>query len=679
MSGIAAVLGLPPPDRRDPVLERMVGAMERRGADRTQVVAAGRGSLAVGRGAWQLAPPFAGPVLVLGEGNLVVAADASVYGGIELQRSLRAAGEPPRGDSPSHLILAARRAWGRSFAGRIEGDFAFVLWDRSGQRALLARGGDGSRPLCYAEAGEGLLAASTPGGLLAHPRCPGSLDLEGVAAIAAGLWCGADSTGYRAIKLLPPHHTLEWSPGKGARLLRHWLPPLGREPDRLSFDEAAEELRELLVDAAGRRLDPEGTTAVWMSGGVDSPAVFGAGQEWIRRRRARAGDGARDPAHPPPSLEPVSMSYPPGDPGREDERITAVARRWRTPVRWVSIRDIPLLPRDPGAWATARDDPFLHPFEGWNRALARTAREAGARAAFTGFGGDQLFHLSPVHLADLFREGRWGTLLREWRRAEVRGGSDFLRWAVLPGLPPWLAGALRRLGKGRLPGPYLEEAPPPWFRADFFRRHGLRERDRTWVEGRWSSRASGNELGFYLESPFFSRVLTTAAGLALEEGVELRSPLYDRRIIAFACRRPWGHLRRGGENKRILRAAMTGFLPLDLLLPRQGPAGVTGGYLQRELVRDGDAFVAPLLESPLLAELGIVDPSLLKAAWKRYREGGGGSAAIRLLLTFQAELWLRSRLEGAPAGGSGREARPGREAAGAGTRDAGTVRARMEG
>ena len=110
-----------------------------RGADAREVVVLGPVALAVCRYDWELEDDFAGPVMVVDEGDLVVAADASLYYRRGLERALASRGVCPTGKAPSHLVLAAYRAWGDQFAARLDGDFAFVLFDRREQRLLAAR------------------------------------------------------------------------------------------------------------------------------------------------------------------------------------------------------------------------------------------------------------------------------------------------------------------------------------------------------------------------------------------------------------------------------------------------------------------------------------------------------------------------------------------------------------
>ncbi|HEV2131952.1 MAG TPA: asparagine synthase-related protein, partial [Longimicrobiaceae bacterium] len=575
---------------------------------------------------------FSGAVLVAEETDLVVAADASLYYRQDLLRTLPREHLPPGGRTASHLILAAYRAWGAACTDRLEGDWAFILWDRQRRRVFCARDFGGKRPLFYAELEGTLVVASTISALLAHPRCPHDLNLTAIAADAAGLFAAAHETAYRAISLLPAGWSLEWEDG-ATRLLRHWHPPPIRPDRTLGFEAAAEELRSLLRRAVAERLPPAGPASVWLSGGWDSTAVFGTGERVLHGQAAGQ------------HLRAVSLSYPPGDPGREDELIAAVVAHWGSPVKWLDIAGIPLLDR-PQERAASRDEPFAHAFEMGNRALAEGSRQVGARVAFDGSGGDQLFQVTHVYLADLFRTLRWRSLAREWRLKGLSGTGprNFFRWAVQPVLPPPLLSAATALRGGRPLRGYLERPLPEWMDARFVRAHGLLEREKRHTPPRSDRSRADYETLWYLSHPYFPRAFAAVAGFALEAGVELRSPLYDRRIVEFALSRPREERAAGNEIKRLLRRAVRGLLPDHILAPRPFKTGTSGRYLERSLRKHHAALIERTFQEPLaLAEVGIVDSTALRRLWSVYLRQGGGELGVNLFLTFQTEIWLRAR------------------------------------
>jgi asparagine synthase (glutamine-hydrolysing) len=522
---------------------KMLGAMTARGGGRAAVLQQGAAVLAVSRFDWEMAPRFSGGVLLAEDGDVVVAADASLYYRDDLCLALERKGVVARGCTASDLLLAAYRAWGTACTDHLEGDWAFVVWDRTRGRVFCARDFGGKRPLFYAEPGGALLVASSISGLLAHPRCSADLNPTAIAADAAGLFAAAHHTAYRAVSVLPAGWSLVAEAGR-TRLHRHWQPPAIQPERRTGFEAAAEELRSLLCRAVAERLDPREPTSVWLSGGWDSTAVFGAGGQVLR-------DSGSEP------LRAVSLSFPPGDPGREDELITAVAEHGKSPVDWIDMHGVPLLDR-PHRRAAARDEPFAHAFETGNRALAEGSRRAGARVAFDGSGGDQLFQVTHVYLADLFRTFRWAALAREWRLKGLAGTGhrNFFRWAVQPVLPRPLLLAAAALRGGRPLRGYLERPLPGWMDPGFVRTHRLLERERDATPRRSGASRADYETFWYLTHPYFPRAFACVAAFALEAGVELRSPLYDLRIVHFALSRPREERSSGRETKRTLRRAM---------------------------------------------------------------------------------------------------------------------------
>lgn len=392
------------------------------------------------------------------------------------------------------------------------------------------------------------------------------------------------------------------------------------------MDDAAERLRMTLAAAVRERVASVGPTAVWLSGGYDSTAVLAAGRE--------AGAG---------SLIAVSMSYPEGDPGREDERIGVAAVHCAAPVTWVQSGAIPPL-TDPINWGR-RDEPSAHAFAPWNRALAQATIGQSSRVALNGNGGDQFFGVSPVFLADLLQSGDVFQVLSEARALGLRSARAVATWAAVPALSDRAAHFAGRLRGNRVPRHYLQDPLPAWLRPDFVQSSGLAERRRPRAFRRVGESHAAAETAWYLQGSFGPRIIAQAAGIALGEGVEARSPLYDARVIALAATRPREERCSGGEKKRLLRRAMHGLLPESILAPRPRRTGLPGGWLQRWMLASLPALVHSLERQCLLADLGLVEPSGVRQDWDAFAanpqwEARRGGAVLHALA---AESWLRSR------------------------------------
>jgi asparagine synthase (glutamine-hydrolysing) len=150
------------------------------------------------------------------------------------------------------------------------------------------------------------------------------------------------------------------------------------------------------------------------------------------------------------------------------------------------------------------------------------------------------------------------------------------------------------------------------------------------------------EADFFLASPTFPRAFQCLSTFALEAGVELRSPLYDRRIVEFASGRPREERNTGRETKRLLRRAMQGLLPDDVLAPRPFRTGITTAYSDRKMRESWPRLMQPLKDSLRLEELGIVDRRALERGWSEFERTGANDLKISLFLTLHVELWLRA-------------------------------------
>jgi len=624
MSGLFAVTGPGGRDRLDVALARLAflgGDAERAWHDEAAF-------LSVTRKDWELEPGFSGEVLVLESEDLLVAADAALYGRAELVTALASRGITPDGFTPSHLIQAAYRAWGSDLAERLVGDFAFVVWDRRERKLTASRDPVGMRVLYFASHGGRVALASSARALAELIDRPDDLNLAALGAQVAGfVWGNGTDTVYRGVDPLPPGHTLTWQQGR-LRIGRFWHPPMAPSRTPRDITTAAHELRALLGTAVDERMG-KGTTAVWMSGGWDSTAVFAAGQHAL----------PPDERH---RLRPVSISYPEGDPGREDELIREVAERWNATPHWIESDGIPLLDGLVER-AAAADEPPAHLYELWNRSLAAGTRAIGARVALDGCGGDNLFQVSDVVMADHLRRGEIRRLARRARSRRGQGWKYLARAGILPLLPEALVRGGERIVGRRLPWHYMEMPPAPWLRPEFARSHDLRRRDLDVLNSVRAESHAQAENVLYVTAPAWSWAGAYMRSRLLQEGIEARSPLLDIRIVEFALSRPVSERSDGAETKILLRRAMEGLLPSAVLAPRTRRTGVTSGFSSRRMRESYPALLKQFFAEPLrIADLGIVDPGRLREGAERWAQGDE-SLRVKLFDAMRVEFWLRAR------------------------------------
>jgi hypothetical protein len=215
----------------------------------------------------------------------------------------------------------------------------------------------------------------------------------------------------------------------------------------------------------------------------------------------------------------------------------------------------------------------------------------------------------------------------------------------LPALPgPLLAAAtvLRPHGEVRN---YLQRPIPDWIRDGVVKKDELRDRERADLPAAGVSSRAEAEARWYLQSCITGLGTSYIAGFALATGVELRSPLYDRRIVEFALSRPRSERASGAETKHLLRRSMKGLLPAEFLAPRATRTGVTVGYSRKWMKERYPSLFADFFHHPsLLEELGIIDSGALRRSLEAFLARGGEFERVSLFHALQTELWLRTRL-----------------------------------
>jgi asparagine synthase (glutamine-hydrolysing) len=634
MSAIATIVSLGSRDAA-PIAEPQVAALLKAMPGRGNDVLATHGNGAPITAGYGLAryewedrmSPAQGPVEVDG---CVVVADATLYYQEDLRRKISDAGISA-GHTPAHLIGAAYQAFGeRSFA-LIEGDYSFVLHDLRQQKVFAVRDFVGQRPLHYALLPDHLVIASTIGGVCAWPGCPRAYDLLALAETTSFLLADGEATGFEAVRSVPAGHYLALDVQNGrSSVQRFWHPPKfnSDDPVDMSFEEAANHLLALIEHAVDERTPAAGATAITLSGGYDSPAVY-AVMHRVNDKRGAARD----------TIIPVSMSFPEGDIGREDELIRSITAQYGQESLWLDTTRVPLL--DNGLLS---DDPFVHPYLNVNRQMIRLAAGAGARVVFNGFGGDNLFHGELSYLSDLLARRRIMALRRAWKDEQLSGIALFARHVVWP-----LAGPRTRKLAGWLRGrpvanAHIERRPAPWINSPL-REAAFQHEEQTGPRRRPGEPMESFEHRWMFEHQLFPRVSSSLASMSLHAGVEQRSPLVDERIVRFAATRPRIERRRAGHTKRLLRHAVAGLLPDEVLAVRSHKTGTMTDYLTKGISDGVAAVVCEMFSGSLLSQMGIIDENRLLRAVQTFHPSRLRPYDPAIILTLQVENWLRTHAD----------------------------------
>ena len=502
------------------------------------------------------------------------------------------------GPSDASLVLAAYQRWGEDFCQHLIGPFAVVIADVERRRVLCARDPLGDRSLFFHLTPSVLLVASEEIALLAHPEIGEDLDGTRLACFF-GLRVPADgATFFRQIRELSPGELLCVSE-ESVRRVRFWQPSAEPSLRRHSATDLTEEYRHLLRQAVRCRLRASAPPAVMLSGGLDSTSTAALGAEELLRTR------------PDWRLRAVSWVFDEFVSCDERSFMDPVVERWGLEALRVNGDDALPLSHDQSLLlnpSTPEDNIYR---ELKRRAWAMAA-EAGSRVVWNCAAADVLYTGGEYWLEDLLRAGR----LVE---ATVDSMGEMRRWG------PWQA--LRRTTTLRWPARVrrkilqMDTPEMPWLRPEsqqivkeassprFGRLDGLRTNQLEAVTGLRVAR------GFSLENAYAAR-----------EGVELRDPYRDLRLVEFMLRLPAHQLYRRGRYKHVAREALSGWLP-ESILQRTEPTLLT-----------------PLAEAGLRQKNRRVVEELLgssDAIWRSYIEPRWVEDGLRASISpaFDVVLW----------------------------------------
>ena len=200
--------------------------------------------------------------------------NGEIYNFGELRAHLRARGHTLTTNGDSECLVHLYEDYGDDLVHHLRGMFAFAIWDAANRRLLLARDRVGKKPLYWRDSGTSLSFGSELKSLLADPAVPRRVDPVALHHYLTYQYVPAPWSIYDGIQKLPPGHVLSWQDGV-TKVSRYWRLDC-TERSVASIPEAAEQLRDLLLDATRVRMVSERPLGAFLSGGIDSSAVVAA-------------------------------------------------------------------------------------------------------------------------------------------------------------------------------------------------------------------------------------------------------------------------------------------------------------------------------------------------------------------------------------------------------------------
>jgi asparagine synthase (glutamine-hydrolysing) len=496
---------------------------------------------------------------------VVLTFSGEIYNFQELRAELTSLGRTFSTRSDTEVLLAAYLHWGRDFSARLNGMFAFAVWDERSRELLLVRDRLGVKPLYYAQVGTGLVFGSEPKALLAHPEVTAAIDREGIAELTVLPRARTPGHGvYRDVHEVKPGCAV-LAGQSGLAQHRYW-----RLEARPHLDDAAAattRVRELLDDIMRRQVVADVPVGTLLSGGIDSSVVTALAHREL-----------------PQGLTSYSVSLPTGQPGSD-------------------------------TWRPSADDPYAK-LVAEKLGIAHVVREVdtdslvsglyrGLRARDLPGWGD--LDTSMCLLFDTVRQDCTVALSGECAD-EVFGGytwqldDDYVHHPSFP----WMHA--RPQPECLLLNEVRQEIQPRHYEAERYR-EALAEVPV--LDGEDPARRREREVFYLGLTRWLGALLDRKDRMSMAVGLEVRVPFADHRLAEYLFNVPAAMRTAGATDKALLRRASTDLLPAEVVTrPKSAyPASRDAEYLHRI-----KALVLDLLAEPHAPVFELMDRTKVRAA-----------------------------------------------------------------
>ena len=497
------------------------------------------------------------------------------------------------------------------------GDFAFIIWTAATRSGLAACDVFAVRKLYYAIHGSRLAFASRAEALALREE----YDTQYLAETVGYCPPSGNHTPYTGVHSLPPATTAVVERGRLVTPSRYWtvqdFEPAS--PRASAESQLIETGRALLAEAVRTRLTGRLDTWSQLSGGMDSSSIVSVA-EWLTETEAAPAGLAG------------TVTYVDTHGTGADERPYSKAVVDRFQLRNELIADRVIWEDDQLGPPRLDHPSAIYPYYARDRQLCDIVRGAGGQVLLTGQGGDELFAGNMFFFADSLAHGHVRVTLRDMARRAAIGRVSFWELAYRNAALPLLPAVIQRR--------MIAEAGqvPPWVTPATVRRYKLSSSALT---VRSYAGRIGRKYGDAVAAIVAAIPAKVITGV-IEDALDVRHPYLYRPLVEFALRLPPELCVRPYARKWLLREAMRGILP-EPVRTRIGK-GVMNGLLAWSLVNQ-KTYLEPLVCDPILAQLGLIDPDRLRAAFAaaQHERDGNHKLSPDVQHTLAIEAWLRVR------------------------------------
>ena len=596
MCAIAGVLGLPFDSR---VLEKLFSTMLHRGPDGTGSFMERECCLLHSRLA--IVDPVGGVqpmMLEMADEEYVITYNGELYNTREIRKELLSLGHTFKTNSDTEVVLHAYCQWKEKCLDIFNGIFAFGIWEKKQRRLFLARDRIGVKPLFYTKFFGGFLFSSEIKTILAYPGVPSQLDAEGAAQIVLlGPGRIPGSGVFKGIEELKPGWCGYYSQGQW-NSWQYWKLKDREHTD--SFEDTAEQVRYLVTDAITRQMVADVPLGTFLSGGLDSSLITAVCANALAEKGERLNTFSVD-------YENNEKYFTPGkfQPNSDNSYIQLMQDTLNSNHHWTVLSTEELAQEIENA-TIARDLPGMADVDFSLLAFCRHIRQE-VKMALSGECADEIFGGYP-----------W------FRDPEVRAFNGF----------PWAQNTAQR---AVFLNPDVQIDAESFVTEQY--KQTLAQCDI--LPGVSQNERRMKEMVNLNQIWFMQTLLDRKDRMSMACGLEVRVPFCDYRIAEYMYGVPWSYKDYNNKEKGLLRYAMNGILPDEVLWRKKSPYPKTYDPQYLEIVSD---LLKRLLDRKDAPIYGLINKRSLKQllnmdfAWPWYGQLMKLPQTIAYML--QINFWL---------------------------------------
>jgi asparagine synthase (glutamine-hydrolysing) len=566
------------------------------------------------------------------DGQIVIVFNGEIYNFKELRNDLLEKGVQFNSHSDTEVLLNLYIREGKDMLHNLNGIFAFALWDQRSQNLFLARDNFGVKPLYYTLCNDRFFFSSELKALVPLIGNINNLNYDSLQSYLTFLYCPGTGTPIESINKILPGHAMIVHEGKIKSSWKWYCQPVFKKKiKKMNREEAIRGVRNYLRNAVARQMIADVPVGAFLSGGLDSSAIVSFARQQNK------------------DIKCFTIEVQ----GEKEKGVTDDLNYARSIAKYlnVSLNVVQInsnkMANDIELMVKTLDEPIADPAALNVFYISQLAREKGIKVLLSGAGGDDLFTGYRRHYAWM-TEHWWTWLPFKLRKILSNASSKLNQNNILSRRMSKLFSGAHLEGDERLVNYFrwtkrddLERLYSLEFRSAIKNSNPASEmlkllKDLPVNTGKLDKMLT-LEQQFFL--PDHNLIYTDRMSMAV--GVEVRVPFLDKELVEFAYNIPDQFKQKGSEGKWILKKALEGYLPQDVIYrPKTGFGAPVRRWMRNELRE----LLGDTLSFDRLKSRGLFDPT---AVWKLIIDNDKGKidASYTLFSLLCIEIWCRNYIK----------------------------------